>query len=172
MSDRCFNFPEVPERKKKLINKQLCLKCLLRHGEKCKYHKRCFYCTKITHHCSMCPEKIEIKWDTKTTDHRKERRNESARKSHKTRRDPRNKSFLQTCFSPPSTVKSSPFNAMYGPEVFLDNKWIGRRFQVEDTVNRFNFKLDVYIKGKELEKGFDKEILQTYPNSFVGHFFA
>ncbi|EFP02612.1 hypothetical protein CRE_02355 [Caenorhabditis remanei] len=25
--------------------------------------------------------------------------------------------------------KSSPFNAEHGPEVFLDNKWIGRRFQ-------------------------------------------
>ncbi|EFO92703.1 hypothetical protein CRE_15721 [Caenorhabditis remanei] len=65
MSDRCFNFPEYLERKKKLIKKQLCLKCLLRQQdeEKCKYHKRCFYCTQITHHCSMCPEKIEIKWD-------------------------------------------------------------------------------------------------------------
>ncbi|KAF1763182.1 hypothetical protein GCK72_011448 [Caenorhabditis remanei] len=68
--------------------------------------------------------------------------------------------------------KSSSFNAEHGPEVFLDNKWIGRRFQVEDTVNRFNFNLDVYIKEKELEEKFDKEMLQTYPNSFVGHFFA
>ncbi|EFP02636.1 hypothetical protein CRE_02409 [Caenorhabditis remanei] len=68
--------------------------------------------------------------------------------------------------------KSSPFNAEHGPEVFLDNRWIGSRFQVRDTVNQFNFNLDVYIKEKELEKGFDKEQLQEYPNSFVGHFFA
>ncbi|EFP02608.1 hypothetical protein CRE_02441 [Caenorhabditis remanei] len=68
--------------------------------------------------------------------------------------------------------KSSPFNAKHGPEVFIDNKWIGRRFQVRDTVHQFNFNLDVYIKEKELEKGFDKQLLQEYPNSFVKHFFA
>ncbi|EFP02643.1 hypothetical protein CRE_02361 [Caenorhabditis remanei] len=68
--------------------------------------------------------------------------------------------------------KSSPFSAEHGPEVFLDNKWIGRRFQVRDTVNRFNFNLDVYIKEKELKEEFNKELLQEYPNSFVGHFFA
>ncbi|EFP02571.1 hypothetical protein CRE_02359 [Caenorhabditis remanei] len=68
--------------------------------------------------------------------------------------------------------KSSPFNAEHGPEVFLDNRWIGSRFQVRDTFNQFNFNLDVYIKKKELEKGFNKEQLQEYPNSFVGHFFA
>ncbi|EFP02639.1 hypothetical protein CRE_02443 [Caenorhabditis remanei] len=68
--------------------------------------------------------------------------------------------------------KSSPFNAEHGPEVFLDNKWIGRRFQVRNTVNQFNFNLDVYIKEKELEEGFDNELLHEFPNSFVGHFFA
>ncbi|EFP02632.1 hypothetical protein CRE_02425 [Caenorhabditis remanei] len=68
--------------------------------------------------------------------------------------------------------KSSPFNAEHGPEVFLDNKWIGRRFQVRDTFNQFSFNLDVYIKEKQLEEKFDKELLQEYPNSFVGHFFA
>ncbi|EFP02536.1 hypothetical protein CRE_02404 [Caenorhabditis remanei] len=68
--------------------------------------------------------------------------------------------------------KSSPFNRGHGPEVFLDNKWVGRRFQVEDTSNQFNFNLDVYIKKKELEEGFDEELLQEYPYSFVGHFFA
>ncbi|EFP02585.1 hypothetical protein CRE_02360 [Caenorhabditis remanei] len=51
--------------------------------------------------------------------------------------------------------KSSPFNAEHGPEVFLDNKWIGRRFQ-----------------EKELEEKFNKKLLQEYPDSFVGHFFA
>ncbi|KAF1763278.1 hypothetical protein GCK72_011544 [Caenorhabditis remanei] len=68
--------------------------------------------------------------------------------------------------------KSSPFNGNHGPEVFLDNRWIGRRFQMRNTVNQFNFNLDVYIKEKELEEKFDKELLQEYPNSFVGHFFA
>ncbi|KAF1760525.1 hypothetical protein GCK72_008774 [Caenorhabditis remanei] len=69
--------------------------------------------------------------------------------------------------------KSSSFNAGgHGPEVFLDNEWIGRRFQVKDTVNQFNFNLDVYIKEKELGEIFDEEMLKEYPNSFVGHFFA
>ncbi|KAF1763277.1 hypothetical protein GCK72_011543 [Caenorhabditis remanei] len=68
--------------------------------------------------------------------------------------------------------KSSPFNAEHGPEVFLDNKWMGRRFQVEHAENRFNFNLDVYIKEKELEEKFDKKLLQDNPNSFVRHFFA
>ncbi|EFP02546.1 hypothetical protein CRE_02415 [Caenorhabditis remanei] len=68
--------------------------------------------------------------------------------------------------------KSSPFNAEHGPEVFFDNEWIGRRFQVRNTVNQFNFNLDVYIKEKELEEGFDNELLHEFPNSFVGHFFA
>ncbi|KAF1760720.1 hypothetical protein GCK72_008969 [Caenorhabditis remanei] len=67
--------------------------------------------------------------------------------------------------------KSSPFNGDHGPEVFLDNKWIGRRFQVENAENQFNFNLDVYIKEKELEEGFDKALLQIYPNSFVETFF-
>ncbi|KAF1762607.1 hypothetical protein GCK72_010869 [Caenorhabditis remanei] len=68
--------------------------------------------------------------------------------------------------------KSSPFIGEQGPKVFLDNKWIGRRFQVEDTVHQFTFNLDVYIKEKELEKEFDKVIFQEYPNSFVRHFFC
>ncbi|EFP02537.1 hypothetical protein CRE_02350 [Caenorhabditis remanei] len=68
--------------------------------------------------------------------------------------------------------KSSPFNAEHGPEVFLDNKWIGRRFQVKDTFNQFSFNLDVYIKEKELKEEFNEELLQEYPNSFVGHFFV
>ncbi|KAF1763265.1 hypothetical protein GCK72_011531 [Caenorhabditis remanei] len=66
--------------------------------------------------------------------------------------------------------KSSAFNAEHGPDVFLDNKWIGRRFQVKNTINQFNFNLDVYIKEKELEEGLDKDLLQEYPNSFVAHF--
>ncbi|KAF1762819.1 hypothetical protein GCK72_011082 [Caenorhabditis remanei] len=68
--------------------------------------------------------------------------------------------------------KSSPFIGGKGPKVFLDNKWIGRRFHIEDTVNQFNFNLDVYIKEKELEEEFNEELLQEYPNSFVRHFFA
>ena len=56
--------------------------------------------------------------------------------------------------------KSSPFNAEHGPEVFLDNKWIGRRFQVEHAENQFNFNLDVFIKEKELEEEFNEELLQ------------
>ncbi|EFP02557.1 hypothetical protein CRE_02408 [Caenorhabditis remanei] len=68
--------------------------------------------------------------------------------------------------------KSSPFNGNNGPEVFLDNKWIGRRFQVDHAENRFHFKLDVYIKEKELEERLDKKLLQEYPDSFVGHFYA
>ncbi|KAF1763272.1 hypothetical protein GCK72_011538 [Caenorhabditis remanei] len=67
--------------------------------------------------------------------------------------------------------KSSPFIDAQGPEVFLDNKWVGRRFQVKDTFNQFNFNLDVYIKEKELEDMFIKALLQEYPNSFVGHFY-
>ncbi|EFP02652.1 hypothetical protein CRE_02422 [Caenorhabditis remanei] len=68
--------------------------------------------------------------------------------------------------------KSSPFNGNNGPEVFLDNKWIGRRFQVDHAENRFHFKLDVYIEEKELEERLDKKLLQEYPDSFVGHFYA
>ncbi|EFP02591.1 hypothetical protein CRE_02435 [Caenorhabditis remanei] len=68
--------------------------------------------------------------------------------------------------------KSSPFIDGQGPDAFNAVKWIGRRFQVRNTVNRFNFNLDVYIKEKELEEGFDRELLQEYSNSFVGHFFA
>ncbi|KAF1763280.1 hypothetical protein GCK72_011546 [Caenorhabditis remanei] len=56
-------------------------------------------------------------------------------------------------------------------EEFNQEKWIGRRFQVEDIENLFNFNLNVYIKEKELEEGFDKQLLQEYPNSFVGHFY-
>ena len=58
-----------------------------------------------------------------------------------------------------------------GPDAFNAEKWIGRRFQVEDTVNRFNFNLDVYIKEKGLEDVFNEELLQEYPNSFVGLFY-
>ncbi|EFP01163.1 hypothetical protein CRE_24431 [Caenorhabditis remanei] len=66
--------------------------------------------------------------------------------------------------------KSSPFNAEHGPEVFLDNKWIGRRFQVEHAENQFSFDLDVFIKEKELEEEFNEQLLQIYPNSFVETF--
>ncbi|EFP02624.1 hypothetical protein CRE_02413 [Caenorhabditis remanei] len=67
--------------------------------------------------------------------------------------------------------KSLPFEVKLGPDAFDSEKWIGRRFQVEDTFNRFILNLDVYIKEKELEDVFIKELLQEYPNSFVGHFY-
>ncbi|EFO84133.1 hypothetical protein CRE_06216 [Caenorhabditis remanei] len=56
---------EEEEPKKLKSQKQLCLKCLRRHqdGEKCKSQKECHYCQQLTHHSSMCPEKLEIKWD-------------------------------------------------------------------------------------------------------------
>ncbi|KAF1763231.1 hypothetical protein GCK72_011497 [Caenorhabditis remanei] len=47
---------------------------------------------------------------------------------------------------------------------FNEEKWIGKRFQVED------FNLDVYVKENELEE--DKNLLHEYPNSFVNHFFS
>ncbi|EFP02593.1 hypothetical protein CRE_02335 [Caenorhabditis remanei] len=47
---------------------------------------------------------------------------------------------------------------------FNEEKWIGKRFQVED------FNLDVYVKENKLEEV--KNLLHEYPNSFVNHFFS
>ncbi|EFP00649.1 hypothetical protein CRE_21240 [Caenorhabditis remanei] len=64
-SDRCFNVPEYKDRKKKLMKDRLCIKCLLPHKEDipCTSKKKCMGCWKKTHHCSMRPEGIEIKWE-------------------------------------------------------------------------------------------------------------
>ncbi|EFP08400.1 hypothetical protein CRE_16209 [Caenorhabditis remanei] len=59
----CFNDPEYKDRKKKLKKDRLCIKCLLPHEEDipCTSNKKCHW--KKTHHSSMCPEDIEIKWE-------------------------------------------------------------------------------------------------------------
>ncbi|KAF1763274.1 hypothetical protein GCK72_011540 [Caenorhabditis remanei] len=67
--------------------------------------------------------------------------------------------------------KCLPFEVKLGPDAFDSEKWIGRRFQVEDTFNQFILNLDVYIKEKELEDVFNEKLLQEYPNSFVGLFY-
>lgn len=66
--------------------------------------------------------------------------------------------------------RSLPFDLKLDSKEFIEEKWIGRRFQVENAPNQFNFNLDVYIKDNELKEEVDKELLKDYPNSFVGHF--